>query len=82
MVEQEESQGASDLCQHVLSLLAMVAILTLHASPSLGLTVPAVFEEERGRKDPQPWEGAAWYWPALLRGPGSLQSRPIWDFHT
>lgn len=33
-------------------------------------------------EDPQPWEGPAWYWPGLHREPGSLQSRPIWDFHT
>lgn len=82
VVEQEESQGDSDLCQHVLSLLAVIAILPLYPSPSLGLTVPAVFEQERGGKDAQPCEGAAWYWPALPQGPGSLQSRHIWDFHT
>lgn len=81
-VEQKESEGASDLCQRVLSLPVMVAIFTLHTSSSLGLTVPVVFEEERGGKHPQPWDRAAWYWPALPRVPGGLQSRPAWDFHT
>lgn len=82
VMEQKESEGASDLCQRVLSLSIVVAVFALHTSSGLGLTVPAVFEEERGGKCPQPWDRAAWYWPALPRGLGGLQSRRAWDFHT